>query len=713
MNGPLDEATLNALHSNFRNSVASPTTTQKKKKGRGGTATSLISEGGGLGGALAGGATGAALGSVVPVIGTAVGGLIGAGVGGFLGGTGGRIVENKVRDDRVGLGDALKEGAFSGITGAGPLRLAKFAGVGAKTALAGKGLASALAAGGESAVAPSIIKTAIAGKLDKTADSLAQRGMKMNESGFGTKFADRTGEEVGSALRRYNIPKLGVKGAQDKVLQPGFDAHAAAVASIGSIPKSEVLQQVQAQVAKKAASPDPVDQAFAKTVIERTNGILDNLPENISATQLNELKSGLASQVNHGATDSASINTNQLLDHISTGFRKTINSAADRAGITADSKLTKLGYKSTKVGDLGEELNNLSELLGQANKKSRVGAGSSPISLISTMAAASPGGIPAAAAVQALNSNTGRSVLAKGADKLAVRAEKKAVQSGIKPFGVKQVAKRAIAGDLAALPFSGGQDQSNNAQTTTDTTTNPSVNNIDKLSQNQGQNAISADEWATLSPEEQQFQMQTAEQTGYTTDGRIIGEDIKGGAAADSADMFSPTAVKGNIQKILAGGGTMKDVAQYLDIAQTVQKMQADSAPAGSKPLNSTQLQQANNAQSGVDSLNTIFSTLKSNPNASKLAALPGGSLASALTGTGQYKAAISNATDVIGRLRSGGAINADEEKRFRSLLPGSFDDQKTIDYKLQSLNNLFQRFINPQAAATPDQADLVSALGL
>jgi hypothetical protein len=101
---------------------------KKKQKGRGGTASSLISEGG----AIAGGATGAAIGSVVPVIGTALGGILGAGIGAF----GGRIAENKVRDNRVGIGDAAKEGLTTAVL-AGPLKAAKYAGSLAKTAVKG------------------------------------------------------------------------------------------------------------------------------------------------------------------------------------------------------------------------------------------------------------------------------------------------------------------------------------------------------------------------------------------------------------------------------------------------------------------------------------------------------------------------------------------------------------------------------------------------
>lgn len=121
-----DEDEINQFKLNFDayrasqpRAVAQTRKPEKKKGGRGGTLTSLISEGGALGGAAGGAALGTA---VLPGIGT----LLGALGGGFLGGFGGRLTENKVRDNRLGLGDALKEGAVSGVLGAGPLRLGKF-----------------------------------------------------------------------------------------------------------------------------------------------------------------------------------------------------------------------------------------------------------------------------------------------------------------------------------------------------------------------------------------------------------------------------------------------------------------------------------------------------------------------------------------------------------------------------------------------------------
>lgn len=77
------------------------------QRGKGGFATSLISEGGGMAGAAGGAALGTA---IAPGVGT----LLGAIIGGFAGGTGGRLAENKIRDNEFRPGQALKEGALMG-----------------------------------------------------------------------------------------------------------------------------------------------------------------------------------------------------------------------------------------------------------------------------------------------------------------------------------------------------------------------------------------------------------------------------------------------------------------------------------------------------------------------------------------------------------------------------------------------------------------------
>lgn len=117
-----------------------PQTAPQKQKGKGGFLSSIISELSGAGGAAAGAAYGATAGSIIPGAGTLVGGILGGAIGGLTGGFGGRVAENKIRDNRYGFGDAAKEGALSGVFGAGGeafqgLRAARTAGIGVAEAL--------------------------------------------------------------------------------------------------------------------------------------------------------------------------------------------------------------------------------------------------------------------------------------------------------------------------------------------------------------------------------------------------------------------------------------------------------------------------------------------------------------------------------------------------------------------------------------------------
>jgi len=57
------------------------------------------------------------------------------------------------------------------------------------------------------------------------------------------------------------------------------------------------------------------------------------------------------------------------------------------------------------------------------------------------------------------------------------------------------------------------------------------------------------------------------------------------------------------------------------------------------------------------------------------------------------------NLSDLVGRMRSGGAINKDEEKRFLKLIPRFGDEEETIKYKLNQLN---KEFASVQKAMDP-----------
>lgn len=165
--------------------------------------TSIISELGGGGGAAGGAAAGAAIGAPLGGVGAVPGGIIGAILGGFLGGTGGRVVENKVRDNRIGIGDALKEGAVTGaLSGLGE-GYAAFKGAKAAT-----GLIDAGASGAE--------KTAIqAPEKVGLLEGMGRSG-KAGAGGYGI-GAKVPGEQqltaAGSDAVGTTLDKLGIKAA--------------------------------------------------------------------------------------------------------------------------------------------------------------------------------------------------------------------------------------------------------------------------------------------------------------------------------------------------------------------------------------------------------------------------------------------------------------------------------------------------------------------
>ena len=95
------------------------------------------------------------------------------------------------------------------------------------------------------------------------------------------------------------------------------------------------------------------------------------------------------------------------------------------------------------------------------------------------------------------------------------------------------------------------------------------------------------------------------------------------------------------------------------------------------------------NVKSGLDSLAVIQSSVTS-----------GGSLLGGFAGSlfnQKYTTAKSNLTDIIGRLRSGGAITADEEKRFNSLIPNPRDSAENAQYKVDQLQSLLSNTLSQQ----------------
>lgn len=537
-----------------------------------------------------------------------------------------------------------------------------------ESAAAKPSLTDAINTSAENAMNSSMLKT-VGNKLSSSGQNLIAKEFRLNPTQQ-SNFAKLHGEEATSVLRRH-----GVKSPEDiqAKLQPIQDAFDGVITKIPAVSQQELSVGLQKVYGPLLKSPALFERGLGEQIKTQADELVRLAQSgSIPASKVNELRKTFDAAVSYTQRGAPEYN---VIKKTADALRGTLQTAADKAGVrTAD------GLTFKEAGKELRKLYGLDEIIG---KQQYLGTGNLPISIgnlpgvgVGGAAGGVPGAIAGYAVNSAVNSPMGRRAVTNATlrtgEKLVARGEKNANN----PLGVKGVATRVAPVGLAGALV----DQSllsNNTQQTDATSANNinqpnTANMIDLSSSNNG--------------------------------------DLSSASLPEQTSPYDVQNIEANVQKIIAAGGKAKDVQDYLSIASVVNEMKAKANPQG-KALNSTQLQQANNAQSGIDSLQTIANIIGQNPNAPKLASLPGGSLTQSLTGTGKYQTAIANATDVIGRLRSGGAINADEEKRFRSLLPASFDDSETINYKLNALGGLFQRFANPEAAQ-PDAASLISALG-
>lgn len=154
------------------------------------------------------------------------------------------------------------------------------------------------------------------------------------------------------------------------------------------------------------------------------------------------------------------------------------------------------------------------------------------------------------------------------------------------------------------------------------------------------------------------------------------------------------------LQKLISPQEDLDTQKKQLEI-QALQKEMTEG-----KPLGSEEQKMANNATSGLRSLQDIEQTLGKDAE-NPLMVLP-----DFLGGNQSYQTSKENLTDVIGRLRSGGAIGTEEEKRFKKLLPNSKKSADTNQKDLAELKKLLAGFIDPRNAQKTNEQFLMEYLG-
>lgn len=654
-----DQETLNQLHANYLAGQRQPAQRQqpqpkKKKGGRGGFLSSLISEGGAIGGGAAGAAAGTA---ILPGLGTLIGGGLGAGIGALTG----RVAENKVRDDRLGLGDALKEGALSSVLGAGPLRLAKGAITATKATAAGSGLSGALKQAGDKAVGMNATR-AVGEKLSRSGEGLIAKEFRLNPTQQAN-FKNLHGEEAVSVLRRYNVQKPEDLQAKIKPLQDSFDG---VVDKIPAASKSEVQTAMKKIYQPLLDSPVLTRQQLGQSLKSQADAITTKYAGQVPATELNTLRKAFDDAVSYTQRGTNEFTVNKKS---ADALRKLLQGKADDAGITVDGRTFK---------DVGLELRKLRNLDDIVGKQAYLGTGSLPLNLpnlLGTAAGGATGGLPGAAlagaATQIVNSSTGRRLAANGVIGAGERLTSRA--AGANPYGAGALASRIAPVGLAGALL-GAQSEGNNMATNAtnnSTQTMPtSVQNIDPLSQ--------------------------------IADGTPTPEDN---------NPFAPENIQNSVRQILANGGDMKDAAGFVSLAEALQKVQG-AGQAKTKPLSAEASKVVSNALTGIQALDDFQGAIEQDPSVLAKRVIPGrgaaGGLLGGLLGTRGADAAAAQIVDVIARLRTGAAITNEEARRFETFVPQASDPEDVRQQKLGYLRNQFMMIANRSGS---DSTDLMSAL--
>lgn len=526
-----------------------------------------------------------------------------------------------------------------------------------------RSLTDVLQEAGNKAVGMSATRAA-GNKLSGAGEGLIAKEFRLNPTQQ-SNFKNLNGEEAVSVLRRYGVKKPEDLQASIKPLQDSFDG---VVDKIPAASKSEVESAMRAIYKPLMTSPVLTRQQLGQSIKAQADEIVKKYGDQVPASELNTLRKSFDDAVTYTQRGTNEYTVNKKS---ADGIRKLLQGKADGAGITVDGKTFK---------DVGLELRKLRNLDDIVGKQAYLGTGNLPIGIgnlpgvgVGGAAAGLPGAVAGYAINSAVNSPMGRRAITNTTLKVGEKLTSKA--DAANPYGVKALAGRiapvglagAIIGDANQSP------DSNMTQQAMATTTNNMSQPID---------------------------MNTLSQTN---------EDL-----STESTPFAPENLESSIQQILANGGSMKDASEFIGLAEALQKIRS-SGQAATKPMSAESAKVVSNAQSGLQSLDALESTLSSDPGVLRKTGLPGrsllgGALGNAL-GTASYDNLSRNILDVITRLRTGAALTAAEEKFYKNQLPQALDTPEVVQQKLGMFRDLFGSVVQKTGQGGTDQSSLVNAL--
>lgn len=600
---------------------------KKKKGGRGGFGTSLISEGGALGGA----ATGAALGSVVPGIGT----IIGAGVGGLVGGFGGRLAENKVRDDRFGVKDAAIEGAISGIAGGGPIRLAKLGAGITKGVKGGSPLVDAIETA-TTKVASSSARKKAGEKVAGLGDDLAVKAFRLTPTQL-TNFNKRHGEDAGKVIKRYgfgNAEEITTKGIEP--LQSSFDE---VITNIPSISKTSLKRGLEKVYKPLTKSVNLTEKQLGQSLKTQADEILKLPGDEIDAARINELRKSFDNAVKYTQKGAPDYNVNK---ETADALRGLLQRTADKAGIG-------VGGRSFK--EIGRDLSKLFDLQEMTARQSQLGRGSLPAGLTNLLGGAvggtagplgALGGIVTAGAI---NSAPGRRAIMGGAERLSGRLLDKGQAAADNAYKIRGITPRIAAGGALNSALGGGVPQSSPLE-----------------------DALVGGEQEPYIPSFMQEQMQQEESTAPQS---ITREQALQAMMAD----IQATGGK-NIDKI-------KAVYEFANEGQQQETLQ----------LSDSAIKNVNDLKGALSDITNLTESINSSNVSGPLTGLRAKNPYD--TEAKSLQAEINRVRQVVGKALEGGVLRKEDEEKYKKILPTVTDTKAVANNKLKKLQAKIAQDLN------------------
>lgn len=610
-----------------------------QQRGRGGTLTSLISEGGATGGAIAG----ATIGSAVPVVGTAIGGILGAGIGAF----GGRIAENKVRDNRVGLGDAAKEGALSAAL-AGPLKALKYG----KSALAAKAggetLEKALMTGADDATKFSL-RSSLGKKVDEKATSFATKQFGLTDD-YIAKFTKNHREDAGKVIKRYGF------GSEDDVInqiKKQDELFSSLVENAGSIKAATVRKKLN-DIALDIMAKAPTDQKkVAEKLFAETDHLLTQFGDEVPASVLNKMKQEYADLVDYART-SANPMKSDVNRQVAKGLREVIQDAS------GSNQLKETGHELSKLIDLSEEIAKRAPKVA-SRAASPFGMRNMLGATIGAGAGGMAGGLPGAAAGMALtaavNSPTGRRTLAKGAQGLS-QGMLRAGGGAVSPLGMG-------AKTLATQPLEG---MMNNAQT----------GNAQSLEE-----SLVGGQGESFGPNSSQSMLNS--NTTTMTPNIDMGQSYN--ATLQQSSPYSKENLLADIQR------DPQNAKEYIAYYKELDEIFNMSAAGGLK-LGNPAIARISDFESGLNALDGLGGRIQeSGVNNPVIGALRRANPFD--TEAGDLNSEIRTVRQLVGKALEGGVLRKEDEVKYEQMLPKIGDTDAVAARKIENVRNLLATNLN------------------